>query len=146
MCAMSTFATGLIFHSHILYPLDALERSNVVLKEIVSNLTVASIFIPIAADLALSIGQNPLLLMVPIAISASMAFMFPISTAPNAIVFGTGKFSILAMSLPGIFFNSAGILIITIFSFLVGIPIFDIQLGVVPSWATAASNSTASGS
>ena len=75
------------------------------LTEITSNTATATLLMPILALSAMSMGIEPALLMIPAAISASCAFMLPVATAPNAIVYGTEKFSIQTMAREGFVLN-----------------------------------------
>jgi len=61
------------------------------LTEVTSNVATASIILPVLAALSDVIGVHPYLLMVPATMAASCAFMLPIATGPNAIVFGSGE-------------------------------------------------------
>ena len=83
------------------------------LTEITSNTATAATMIPILASLAPGLGIPPLQLIVPIAIAASCAFMLPVATPPNAVVFGSGQISVQQMSRAGIWLNLIGILLIT---------------------------------
>lgn len=75
------------------------------LTEITSNTATATLLMPILATAGVAAGIDPVLLMMPAAISASCAFMLPVATAPNAIVYGTGKFSIKDMAREGFALN-----------------------------------------
>ena len=66
------------------------------LTEVTSNTATTTLLMPILVIAALHADIDPLLLMLPAAISASCAFMLPVATAPNAIVYGTGAFPSLA--------------------------------------------------
>ncbi|MFH1700849.1 MAG: SLC13 family permease [Candidatus Zixiibacteriota bacterium] len=105
------------------------------LTELTSNTATTEIFMPILGALAVVIGINPLLLMMPAALSASCAFMLPVATPPNAIVFGTGRLTIADMMRVGIYMNLIGIVLITACVYLVGLYVFDIDLSVMPGWA-----------
>ncbi len=83
------------------------------LTEITSNTATTVLLMPILAAAALQAGRDPKLLMVPAAMSASCAFMLPVATAPNAIMFGTGKVSIAQMARRGFWLNLAGAVVIT---------------------------------
>jgi sodium-dependent dicarboxylate transporter 2/3/5 len=84
------------------------------LTEVTSNVATASIALPILAALASAIGVNPYLLMVPATMAASCAFMLPVATAPNAIVFGSGHLEIQDMVKSGIWLNLISTLLIAI--------------------------------
>jgi sodium-dependent dicarboxylate transporter 2/3/5 len=75
------------------------------LTEITSNTATATLLMPILASAALANQIDPALLMIPAAISASCAFMLPVATAPNAIVYGTGKIDIKVMAREGAILN-----------------------------------------
>lgn len=84
------------------------------LTEVTSNMATATLLLPILAAAAMSEYIAPELLMVPATISASCAFMLPVATAPNAIVFGAGYFDVRAMAREGIVLNLAGVLVVTL--------------------------------
>ncbi|MCY7297076.1 SLC13 family permease [Alteromonas sp. a30] len=75
------------------------------LTEITSNTATATLLMPILALTGTSMGVEPALLMIPAAISASCAFMLPVATAPNAIVYATNKFTIRTMAKEGVVLN-----------------------------------------
>lgn len=81
------------------------------LTEFTSNVSTAQILLPVASSISDSMMINPLILMVPTTIASSLAFMMPIATPPNAIVFGSGFIKIKEMILPGLIINLIGILI-----------------------------------
>ena len=83
------------------------------LTEITSNTATTTLLMPILAAAGVAAGMEPALLMAPAAISASCAFMLPVATAPNAIVFGAGKFNTATMARTGFALNLAGAGVIT---------------------------------
>ncbi len=85
------------------------------LTEITSNTATATIIIPVTASLAAALGIEPMGLMIAAAISASLAFMLPVATPPNAIVYGTGFVTIPQMAKAGLWMNLLCIAIITIY-------------------------------
>ncbi len=85
------------------------------LTEIASNTATATIILPVAASLAFALNIEPLGLMIAAAISSSLAFMLPVATPPNAIVFGTGYVTIPQMAKTGLWMNVFCIAIITLF-------------------------------
>jgi len=105
------------------------------LTELTSNTATAQILLPIIAVMATGLGLNPLLLMVPGTIACSQAFMLPVATPPNAIVFGSGRVRISDMARTGLLINIIGILVITFAIFLLGGPTLGISTGEFPSWA-----------
>jgi sodium-dependent dicarboxylate transporter 2/3/5 len=104
------------------------------LTELTSNTATATIFMPILAATALAMGIHPFLLMIPATISASCAFMLPVATPPNAIVFGSGCVTIPQMAKTGVGLNFIGIFLVTLVTYLIAIPAFRIILGTLPDW------------
>ena len=88
------------------------------LTEITSNTATTTLLMPILAAASLGAGFDPALLMLPAALSASCAFMLPVATAPNAIVFGTGKITVEQMVREGFALNIIGALVITMVVYL----------------------------
>lgn len=75
------------------------------LTEITSNTATATMILPILASLALAVNLHPYALMVPAAMAANCAFMLPVGTPPNAIIFATGKIKITDMAKTGVWIN-----------------------------------------
>ena len=90
------------------------------LTEVTSNTATAATFIPILGGVAVGIGADPMTLLIPAAFAATCAFMLPVGTPPNAIVFGSGAVSIAQMARGGFILNVTGILLITLFCYLIG--------------------------
>ncbi len=105
------------------------------LTEITSNTAIATIFLPILAATAVGLKLHPFLLMIPAAISASCAFMLPVATPPNAIVFSSGMISMPEMVRVGIFMNLLGVVLVTLILYLLAVPVFGISLSQMPGWA-----------
>ncbi|XP_035288792.1 solute carrier family 13 member 5-like [Anguilla anguilla] len=103
--------------------------------ECASNVTTATIFLPILASMCQSIEVNPLYVMVPCTLSASFAFMLPVATPPNAIVFSYGYLKVSDMAKTGVVMNIIGILCITLAINSWGKIMFN--LDSFPSWANA---------
>ncbi|EON92882.1 sodium: dicarboxylate cotransporter [Marinobacter lipolyticus SM19] len=88
------------------------------LTEVTSNTATAAAFLPLLGAVAMSQNLSPLLLTVPAAIAASCAFMMPVATPPNAIVFSSGHMKIQDMIRAGFVLNIMGILVVTLASYL----------------------------
>lgn len=88
------------------------------LTEVTSNTATAATFLPLLGALAISQDLSPLLLAVPAAIAASCAFMMPVATPPNAIVFSSGHMKIADMIRAGFALNIMGIIVVTTLSYL----------------------------
>jgi len=86
------------------------------LTEATSNTATTALLMPVFAAVALAVELDPLWLMVPAAMSASCAFMLPVATAPNAVVFGSGELPIQRMVREGFVLNLIGALVITTIS------------------------------
>ena len=89
------------------------------LTELTSNTATTATFIPILAALAPVFDLHPFMLIVPSAIAASCAFMLPVATPPNAIVFGSGHVTIHQMIRAGFWLNLAGVVLITVLAYTV---------------------------
>mgnify|MGYP006278292977 CR=1 FL=1 len=107
----------------------------VLLTELTSNTATTAAFLPIMASVAVGVGQNPYLLVVPAALAASCAFMLPVATPPNAIVYGSKVLTIPQMARAGVVLNALFIALITAMAYLVAPLVFGVDLGVVPPWA-----------
>jgi len=83
------------------------------MTEATSNTASTTLLMPVLAAAALAAGIAPEVMMVPAAMSASCAFMLPVATAPNSVVFGTGLISTQRMAREGIALNFAGIAVIS---------------------------------
>lgn len=84
------------------------------LTELTSNTATTATLVPVLAALALTAGIDPLILAAPVAMAASCAFMLPVATAPNAVIFSSGQVTIPQMVRAGFFLNLTGALIITL--------------------------------
>ena len=105
------------------------------MTELTSNTATTEMALPVLGSLAVAVQTDPLLLMVPATLSASCAFMLPVATPPNAIVFGSGEVTMTDMMRVGIFLNLIGMVLITTAVYLLGPLILDIDLATVPEWA-----------
>lgn len=106
----------------------------VFLTEMTSNTASTAAFLPILASVAIGLGENPFLLAIPTVLGASCAFMLPVATPPNAIVYGSGKISIPEMSKAGLWLNIMFILLLTLASLTLVSWVFGIEIGVLPEW------------
>ncbi len=106
------------------------------LTELTSNIASTEMILPILAGMAVSIQVNPLLLMIPATLAASLAFMLPVATPPNAIVFGSGYIQIRQMVKTGFLLNFVGIIVTTLVTYFWGVLVFKIDIGSFPDWAT----------
>jgi sodium-dependent dicarboxylate transporter 2/3/5 len=88
------------------------------LTELTSNTATTTLLMPILAAMALSNQMDPLILMVPATISASFAFMLPVATPPNAIVFGSQRLTVKEMAREGGILNVVGAVVISVFCWL----------------------------
>jgi sodium-dependent dicarboxylate transporter 2/3/5 len=84
------------------------------LTEIMSNVALVTIFLPVVGAIAIGMGIDPLLICIPVTLAASCAFMLPMSTPPNAIVFASGHLKVAEMVRAGIILNIISILFIAI--------------------------------
>ena len=87
------------------------------LTEVTSNVATTSTFLPVFGAVAVAVGVAPEVLTVPVVLAASCAFMLPVATPPNAIVYGANKFKIIDMMRAGFFINIAGVFVVTVFAY-----------------------------
>ncbi|MCX2720028.1 SLC13 family permease [Lentiprolixibacter aurantiacus] len=105
------------------------------LTEVTSNTATVETLLPILAGLAVSIETNPLLFMLPATIAGSLAFMLPVATPPNAIVFGSKRLTVIQMAKTGFVLNLIGVILVSLVTYYFGTLIFDISEGIFPDWA-----------
>ncbi len=102
------------------------------LTEVTSNTATTTMMMPVLGSMAVAMSMHPFLLMIPAAMSASCAFMLPVATPPNAIIFGSGYLRIPEMAKVGFFLNLIGVVIITLLVYFLGIPLFNITTAPLP--------------
>ena len=94
------------------------------LTELTSNVATTGTFLPVVAALAIGVNINPLIFSLAAALAASCAFMLPVATPPNAIVYGSGYIRIPEMVKGGIALNFIGIIIVSIVSLIIAPIVF----------------------
>ena len=102
------------------------------LTEITSNLATTAMLLPILAPMALTIDVHPFLLMVAATVAASCAFMLPVATPPNAVVFGSGYLKIPDMVKTGIWMNLLSIILLSIIVYFALPFLWDFQMTPFP--------------
>tara|TARA_R110002051_G_scaffold143507_3_gene216446 strand:+ start:27199 stop:28689 length:1491 start_codon:yes stop_codon:yes gene_type:complete len=102
------------------------------LTEITSNLATTAMLLPVLAPMAITIDVHPFVLMVGAAVAASCAFMLPVATPPNAVVFGSGYLRIPDMVSKGFFMNIVSIIVLTFFVYFVLPELWDITINSFP--------------
>ena len=102
------------------------------LTELTSNTATAAMAMPLLAAVAEGIGHNAMMLLVPAALAASSAFMLPVATPPNAIVFGSGYVTIPQMARSGFVLNLIGLVLIPLITWLLVLPLFGAPSGFMP--------------
>jgi len=90
------------------------------LTELTSNTATSQVFLPLLAALAVTMEVPPPLIMVPATFACSFAFMLPVATPPNAIVFGSGKLTVRDMMRAGLVLNLVGTIAVTLYTYFVG--------------------------
>jgi len=107
------------------------------MTELTSNTATTEMFLPILGALAVAIQVNPLVLMIPATLAASCAFMLPVATPPNAIIFGTNRVSVMDMARTGIYINLLGTLLIVLACYYWAPVVFGFSMDQMPDWAIA---------
>ncbi|HEY5602304.1 MAG TPA: DASS family sodium-coupled anion symporter [Gammaproteobacteria bacterium] len=103
------------------------------LTEVTSNTAVASLLLPVMGALAIAMNIHPLATMIAVAIAASYAFMLPVATPPNAIVFASRAVTIPQMAKAGFVLNLLGVLLITFFIMVILPVVMDIDIRRLPT-------------
>jgi solute carrier family 13 (sodium-dependent dicarboxylate transporter), member 2/3/5 len=93
------------------------------MSHVTSNTATAAAILPLTASLTVSLGASPLLLTIPVAMAASCAFMLPVATPPNAVVFASGKLTVLDMMRAGAITSLVAILTILLFLHVLAMPV-----------------------
>jgi sodium-dependent dicarboxylate transporter 2/3/5 len=107
------------------------------LSELTSNVATATMFLPVIAAWAVAEHINPLMLMIPATIAASMGFMLPVATPPNAIVFTSRRVGIAEMARVGLALNLIGVVVISAYSHCILPLIFRFDPNLLPVWAVS---------
>ncbi|AMK12780.1 SLC13 family permease [Pseudodesulfovibrio indicus] len=105
------------------------------LTEITSNTATATLLVPIMGSAAIAMGVHPFATIVGACVAASYAFMLPVATPPNAVVFGSGCVTIKQMAKAGVWLNIVGTILITAFVVYILPALWGVDLTVVPEWA-----------
>jgi len=100
----------------------------VFLTELTSNTATTATFLPILAASAVGMGMSPIMLTIPATLGASCAFMLPVATPPNAIVFSSGRITIPQMCKAGLWLNAVGIVLIVSFMYAVIVPNLGVEI------------------
>lgn len=110
------------------------------LTELTSNVATVATIVPVLGTMAITLGLDPRLVMIPATIAASCAFMLPIATPPNAIVFGSNRIEMGQMVRTGVALNLLGVVLITTATFLLIVPQLGISLEGIPEWAVSSAS------
>ncbi|WP_299335455.1 DASS family sodium-coupled anion symporter [uncultured Psychroserpens sp.] len=102
------------------------------LTEITSNLATTAMLLPVLAPMALTVDIHPFVLMVGAAVAASCAFMLPVATPPNAVVFGSGYLRVPDMVSKGIVMNIISIIIVALFVYFLLPEVWNIVVNQFP--------------
>jgi solute carrier family 13 (sodium-dependent dicarboxylate transporter), member 2/3/5 len=87
------------------------------ITEVMSNLALVVLMLPVVAELAIEMGHDPLIFAIPVTLASSCAFMLPMATPPNAIVFASGDITIPQMARAGFLLNIISTLLIALFCY-----------------------------
>jgi len=104
------------------------------LTEVTSNTATTNVLLPVLAQAAIAAGIDPRATMLPATFAASCAFMLPVATPPNAVVYASGLVSIPTMARVGLWFNLLSVTLIPLVFVVWGLPLLGID-GTLPDWA-----------
>ncbi len=117
--------------------ISAVALMTIFLTEVTSNTATAAMLIPVVSGVAISMSIHPYGPVVAVCIAASYAFMLPVATPPNAVVFGSRQVTIIQMARAGLILNIFGWLLITLVVALLLPRLWGIDPGQLPSWITS---------
>ncbi len=120
---------GILAGWHVVLILFVVAVVIIMFTELASNSATAAAFLPVIGSVAIGIGQDPLLFALPVALVASCAFMLPVATPPNAIVYGSGVMTIPEMAKAGLLLNLFFAILVTLLTYFVFSSILGIQIG-----------------
>jgi len=110
--------------------------SVIALTEFMSNTALTMLMVPVLASASTRVlDTHPLFVLLPAVLSASLGFMMPAGTPPNALVFGSGYVTIPQMMRTGFFLNVIAVVLVTLVAYFVIVPVFQIDIHAVPGWA-----------
>ena len=102
------------------------------LTELTSNMATAAMLLPVLVTISLAISVHPYFLLIGATLAASCAFMLPISTPPNAVVFGSGLLKIKDMFQKGVWMNLISIIIISLVVYFILPYVFEMDKIIIP--------------
>ncbi len=128
---------GFLAGAHPLWLIGGAATILTFLTEVTSNTATAEVMLPIVAGISTRAANlNPLVLMLPVTIASSFAFMLPVATPPNAVIFGSRVVRMRDMMRYGLVLNLCGIVVLTLLCYFLAPALFNIDLsGGVPAWA-----------
>jgi solute carrier family 13 (sodium-dependent dicarboxylate transporter), member 2/3/5 len=124
---------GILAGWHVILIIFVVSIVIIMFTELASNSATAAAFLPVIGSVAIGIGQDPLLLAIPVALVASCAFMLPVATPPNAIVYGSGVMSIPEMAKAGLLLNLFFAILISLLTYFLFTLIMGIEIGHIPA-------------
>ncbi|TYO97952.1 SLC13 family permease [Desulfallas thermosapovorans] len=130
---IATRLTGLEGASMLVIVL-AVTTMAIFLTEVTSNTATATMLMPVMASMGIAMGIHPYALMITAAIACSYAFMLPVATPPNAVVFGTGYVTIPQMARAGFALNIFGVIAITALTLYYLPVVWGISFNTIPAW------------
>lgn len=125
---------GILAGWHIIFILLIIAFVIIMFTELASNSATAAAFLPVIGSVAIGLGQDPLLFAIPVALVASCAFMLPVATPPNAIVYGSGVMTIPEMAKAGFMLNLFFAVLVTLLTYFLFSLMFDINISVISSF------------
>jgi solute carrier family 13 (sodium-dependent dicarboxylate transporter), member 2/3/5 len=124
---------GILAGWHVVFIIFVVAIVIIMFTELASNSATAAAFLPVIGSVAIGVGQDPLLFALPVALVASCAFMLPVATPPNAIVYGSGVMTIPEMAKAGLLLNLFFAILVTLLTYFLFTMMLGIEIGQVPA-------------